>query len=566
VKKSGDYAYVAAGSTGIIVVDVGVPSRPEIVATIDTDDATDLDVYNDYLFVADRSTGIRAIDVTDPTAPGAIYTFKGSIGDATVISAVDERAYVLDDSGDTAIHAVDISDPAGMSSIHVYQDAAYDFQDLDALYINDTFTYIYATVPDLADDSVVALDFYAAPVGNDQINYWTRYNNTGDVYIPEYVTATSDYVAVLARVNFDLEPPPEYALLTFSTSLVFQNDSDNSVEGWIADVSAVGDRVYAVDGIGLRVYDVSTLSTPSTYYFQDTPGDPTGVDTDGGYAYMAAGVPLFQTVDINLPTELSIAGSYGEGVPVYDVAVQGDHAFLAVGGSTPRLQVLDISMPDDPQPEPGGSIAMSSPRTVAVSGGHAFVGDTSDGLRIFDISDPGTPVEVGSASKPFAGTMKSIVLKGDYAYIASSENVQLIDIADPAQPVGIGIYDAESVTVGMSDVDVRGQRIFVTDGGYFQPNSLKIIDVSEPDTPVLMKKILNDTQEIEGVTLSGDYAFVTDPYGGGGSGFYAVNVNPASGLYLQEYGPCNTNAPGTAMPHGVAAHGDYAYTVDENKG
>jgi hypothetical protein len=68
------------------------------------------------------------------------------------------------------------------------------------------------------------------------------------------------------------------------------------------------------------------------------------------------------------------------------------------------------------------------------------------------------------------------------------------------------------------------------------------------------------------VVNQGDCAFVTDPYNGGGSGLYAVNINPASGLCLQKYGPCNTNAPGVALPRGVAAHGDYAYTVDWNKG
>ena len=78
VDVSGDFAYVAAGSAGLHVVNIANRSAPVLVASFDTPgNANDVRVVGSTAFVADGPTGLRIIDCTDPLQPqglGAVDT------------------------------------------------------------------------------------------------------------------------------------------------------------------------------------------------------------------------------------------------------------------------------------------------------------------------------------------------------------------------------------------------------------------------------------------------------------------------------------------------------------
>ena len=70
VYVSGDYAYVADGSDGLVVIDISSVTPPTLAGNIDTDfDAVDVVVSGDYAYVADYDGGIRKIDISTPTEP-----------------------------------------------------------------------------------------------------------------------------------------------------------------------------------------------------------------------------------------------------------------------------------------------------------------------------------------------------------------------------------------------------------------------------------------------------------------------------------------------------------------
>ena len=169
----------------------------------------------------------------------------------------------------------------------------------------------------------------------------------------------------------------------------------------------------------------------------------------------------------------TLAGSYDTPGSAYDVAVSGDHAFVADYGS--GLQVIDISDPTSPAllgsyDTPGTALR------VAVTGDYAFVADDASGLQVIDISYPTSPTLLGSYDTP--GGARSVAVSGDHAFVADlSSGLQVIDISDPTSPALLGSYDTPGAA---RSVAVSGDHAFVADDA----SGLQVIQVfqSEVDT------------------------------------------------------------------------------------
>ena len=113
VDVSGDFAYVAAGSTGLQVVDVSDRSTPVVIGSVDTPgNANDVRVVDSTAFIADGSSGLQVVDVSDPANPtiiGAVDT-PGVAWDVVVDGNL---AYVAD--GASGLQIIDVSDPTSPS-------------------------------------------------------------------------------------------------------------------------------------------------------------------------------------------------------------------------------------------------------------------------------------------------------------------------------------------------------------------------------------------------------------------------------------------------------------------
>jgi hypothetical protein len=110
VSVNGDFAYVAAGSAGLVVVDVTNRSAPAIVATLPLPgSANSVKVVSNLVYIADGASGLEIVDVTDPIHPvlaGAV----AAPGDAVDVAVTGNRALVAEGAG--GIQLVDISAPA----------------------------------------------------------------------------------------------------------------------------------------------------------------------------------------------------------------------------------------------------------------------------------------------------------------------------------------------------------------------------------------------------------------------------------------------------------------------
>jgi hypothetical protein len=110
VDVSGEYAYVAAGATGLQVVFVADRSAPQIIGSRDTPgNANDVVVERARAYVADGAAGLQILDVSDPTNPIIIGSLD-TPGNAQDVVVRGTLAYVAD--GNSGLQIIDVSDPA----------------------------------------------------------------------------------------------------------------------------------------------------------------------------------------------------------------------------------------------------------------------------------------------------------------------------------------------------------------------------------------------------------------------------------------------------------------------
>ena len=109
VRVAGSIAYVADGTSGVSVIDVATPTTPVLLGSVDTPgDAQDLVVRDGMVYVADGPQGLAIIDARTPTAPVII----GQVDTPGIARGVDISGSfaVLADGG--MLRTADVTNPA----------------------------------------------------------------------------------------------------------------------------------------------------------------------------------------------------------------------------------------------------------------------------------------------------------------------------------------------------------------------------------------------------------------------------------------------------------------------
>jgi hypothetical protein len=115
VAVSGDYAYVAAGSAGLQIVDMSDKQSPAVVGSLDTPGtAKDVRVAGGVAYVADGSGGLRLINVSNPSSPSLLGS-ADTQGDAQDLVVNGGRVYVA--AGNAGLKVVDVSSPSAPSVV-----------------------------------------------------------------------------------------------------------------------------------------------------------------------------------------------------------------------------------------------------------------------------------------------------------------------------------------------------------------------------------------------------------------------------------------------------------------
>ena len=103
VVVSGDYAYVADGSSGIQVIDISDPTDPTSAGTFDTIEmAFDLVINDEKVYLVDSSNGLQIIDISDPKSPSLITSFE-TPGSAHCVAISGDHVYIADWTSDVQV-------------------------------------------------------------------------------------------------------------------------------------------------------------------------------------------------------------------------------------------------------------------------------------------------------------------------------------------------------------------------------------------------------------------------------------------------------------------------------
>ena len=300
----------------------------------------------------------------------------------------------------------------------------------------------------------------------------------------------------------------------------------------------------------------------------------------GHQAAPAAETPLADRPEVGHPEKV-----YGKRLPIVrDVGVGPTMAARVVGKTLysigrGKLHVFDITDPADPQQQ-GMLDGLGNTRQIEVERQIAYITSREDGVFIVDVHDPAQPRLLCHYDPIEVATGMDV--SGKVMFVACrSHGVELVDISDPAQPrhlstartgeaqsvevrngyayvgvwgsselVVVDVRDARRPTItaklrldGYGDgVAVRGDYVYVATGhhsrdrkvsyppkddpGYGHGHGLEIYRITDPAQPVFVSRIKMPPfyrigNDMWGVKIAGDYAFVHDTH----NGIFVVDVS-----------------------------------------
>lgn len=320
VDVRGSYAYIAAGSSGLQVVDVSNPTVPVIVGSVDTPgNANDVKVVGSTVFIADGLQGLQVIDVTMPNNPVLI----GSVdtpGEALDVFVSGTYTYVAD--GASGLQIIDIStlsSPSILGSVATSGPAS-------GVAVNGNLAVIAAgnfgiQIVDVADPQNPAI-----------ISGLVYGGDARDVVINNNHAFVADYSRSLTSIDIsNPQVPTRVASTPAFTGGILQ---DVAVFGRFA---AGADVSFA--SLGVPVIDILDAANPIPRVILDfgVEAGGTGIAMDSSYVYLTAS-PTYDDAGVLGNTALYI-GQYQRledtaGIPPTVQIVSPAHGTTAVERST----------------------------------------------------------------------------------------------------------------------------------------------------------------------------------------------------------------------------------------
>jgi hypothetical protein len=119
---SGDYLFAATHTDGVEIINVSVPSSPQFVSEIATENAWAVEEVAGLLYVADGTGGLKIIDVTDPLLPQLLGSTPAS-GTAKDVVVQGDYAFVA--AGAFGVDMFDVSNPLLPTLVANYNTTGY---------------------------------------------------------------------------------------------------------------------------------------------------------------------------------------------------------------------------------------------------------------------------------------------------------------------------------------------------------------------------------------------------------------------------------------------------------
>ncbi len=428
---------------------------------------------------------LAAFDISDPDAPRRLS--PGLVLPGSIEQVVLGDGIALVSTTARSVFVVDIADPArlqrsaewparwSVGGILIAGDRAFVSQDgaLRVLDLADPRTPVeLAVVPDV-------------------------YSEPGGLSLSEDRLYVANYRDV--RI-FDVGDPAWPSQLTSFTPAV-----DSNSEGFLyLDVEA--DRLYVL-GHDLHIFDVSDPARPRQIGRFIPWRWPGAVVARGDRVYLAQirmAVDTLendggmQIVDVSDPSQPVTRGRVEILHDGRQLALQGDHAYLAAGGA--GLLVVDLSDPDQPQASAVEPPPFAVADAVVAEGSAIFVADGED-LLAFDASESMDSQLLSRTRIEARWRGDPVVAGAGHLYAFADGRVQVLELGDPSRPQPVA-----EIEVGASVPQMAWQddRLLLTTG-----ERLGIFDVGQPQRPRLLAWLDLPENTID-LAVEGDLAYLSD--------------------------------------------------------
>jgi hypothetical protein len=470
-------AYLADGSSGLIIFDISNPENPEEIGSYDIGETFDVAVSGFLAFAVTLDGDIYMLDITDPTTPSRIDSF-----------ALGVETYSLEVDGNYLY-------TAGMAGLSV-------FEITQAGTINPIGNYLTAGCIDLE----ISGD-HAFATGIEGLTVF----DISDPANPDSVggLATGGYLIIIGsglsgNMWYVTTEPGDLGAVDVTDPENIMPGNAASLPGFGMFMDIAGDYAYAAYGMGLAVVDIINPMDPQLIYAQDISNEVLDADVAGEYVYVAAGADGLLILRAAQPVMPPLpAGNAAISTRYRGIAVEGNSAFIS--SATSGVRTMDITDPANPY-QLGGYSTGGYVHSIEVCGNLAYVADGDGDFKILDITNPGTPSLLGSY--PTIGIQDNdVAVTGDYAFVADyTEGMYIFDVSDPANPDSIGFYGVSNVAWG---VEAAWPIVYLANGSV----GLSMIDVGNPSSPNLIDTY-NTPGEAMDVVVEGGIAFIADGFEG----------------------------------------------------
>jgi hypothetical protein len=384
VDVDGDYAYLAVGGAGLLILDVSVPAAPRLIASIDTAGfTTGVQVVGSKAYLAEREGGLQVVDLQTPSQPHLVGALD-TAGYVCRLSVVGNLAYLADSSGGLIVADVSQTQPV----LHGFYGVGGGSTEMavvgDRLYIS---SYEGLVIADISTPN--------------------RPQVLGTLVLPGFA----------------------YTIVASGTTIFLGNDlrkQNNNFNDW---------QVTAVD-----VADPTAPHILSTVTF--TAASVMDLALIGTTLYVATGnlgLQLINVADPHAPVQLgaasAVSGSY-----ISSIVMEGNLAYLSTN------TVLDVSVPTVPSLVATLNLPNSvvrdaigptvySVETIQIDSPFPYRNppEYRSTLKIVDVSIP-QALQVTSVYTPTQGRIQDVKVRDNVAYVLTTAGLDLVNVSDPISP------------------------------------------------------------------------------------------------------------------------------------
>lgn len=495
VEIVGNYALVAGDQLGLHIVDVTIPSAPQIVtSTLILSAPQNIALYQNLAYItyqANGKYGLAILNVADPAAPVVVNArVDGLPFNPVDLQVWQQHLYVAGWSFEAIglsfqswghLQLFDLQNPTTLTSVAHYQTPSGPGEGFIRLVV--------------MNDRVYTLD-------GDQLRIF-RVTQPTALALLGSVSVAGTYLQVAGQAAYVasswLYPR------TGQLSVINVTDPTNPhllttipAVSNIAIQSSVAYLAYRPTGIAVVDLSAQTLLQPRAVYANWTDNGPLAVV--GATLYRGASTPLLRVIDMSNPAQPQLRAMYDQpgSRHVQQLLTDGAQLFVVDQATLPvdadGVDIFTLSGPSDLQHRsrytttPVFRAAYQADRLYL-----ATYHDLKNEIEVVNVINPESPVRVATVSLSATVDIRTLVMMGKYALLGALDplpnstesypSVHIIDISTPKAPRDVAIYQAISSPLRLAVADQRLYILFYTT----DPSCLsgvEIVDIANPAAPV----------------------------------------------------------------------------------